>query len=226
MFAALPAQAVQPRAHWSIYLFAAGCVAMLVSMALVLAGVPATMFYDIDAKGERNRNHSRDPLKMSQSIDGNMKWIKENSGYEANQYNGLLSSISHSENAVPQMAHAVSSMTAGVDSIDDGLSDVRDTTVQMRADMEAMAKISGSSAGTMGSIGSDINLMAGSMGELFEATKRLTIAMAGIEKKAAGIAGGRTNKALAQTRTLNRSLPDKMPPPTTTMLPLYPEGAV
>lgn len=214
------------RARWSTMIFGAGCAAMLISLAMVLGGVPAKLFYDADASGRVNKNTSHDMLKMSQSIDNNMKYIKENSGYGPNQYNGYLTSISHSENAVPVMAQSVTDMTVDVDKMDDSLAAVAKTTVTMQGDMQAMADVSGSSASTMSGLQGDVSGMGASMKSLFDATKNLTDKMAGIEAKAKGIADHGTSKALKGTKELNDALPDKVPAPQTVGLPVAPRGIV
>jgi len=211
--------ATERRARWSTMVFGAGVAAMVIALCLVLAGIPAKLFYDADEAGRVNKNTSHDMLKMSKSIDANMKYIKENSGYGPNQYNGYLTSISHSENAVPEMAQAVTDMTADVDKMDESLAAVAKTTEAMQGDMEAMASVSGSSASTMTGLQGDVSGMGASMKSLFDATKNLTDKMTAIEQQAKGIADKGTSKALKGARELNSALPDKVPAPNTSNLP-------
>ena len=207
------------RATWSTFVLGGGCLAMFVALLLVIAGVPASMFYDPNGKGERNRNTSHDPLKMSQSIDKNMKYVSENTGYKPNEYNGYLTSVADSEKAVPTMAEAVGEMTASVEQIDTGLTGVLDTTIRMQGDMEAMATTSANSATTMGALNGDIGELSGAMNDMYNATLQLTTAMGGIEKKAAAIAVNGTKAALKTTRELNAALPATIPAPKTSLTP-------
>lgn len=218
--------AQRQRPHWSAFVLAAGAVAMAVALALVVANVPGSMFYDRHGPGKRNRNTSHDPMQMSRSIDLNMKYIQQKTGYDPDEYNGYLSSVNHSEDAIPGMSQAVVDMTAGVASIESGLSGVYKTTVQMREDMDAMLATSEHSGATMQTLDGSIGGLSGSMGDLLAQTRLLTTAMSGIEGKAAGIANKRTSIALRQAKELNGVLPDKVPPPTTSLtMPRYQAGA-
>ena len=131
---------VRPQPAWPNWLLAAGAAAMAIALMLVLAGVPAKLFYDIDGEGRVNKNTSHDPLAMSRSIDLNMKYIKKNAGYDEGQYNGLLSSINKSEDAVPALAQADVAMSASLEKIDTGLTEVLATTEAMRVDMDESMK--------------------------------------------------------------------------------------
>lgn len=216
------------RIQWSLLALATGCVAMFSALILSIAGVPGNLTYDAGGPGERVKNHSNDPMKINKAIDLNIKYVAANSGYEHDQMNGLFSAISKSEDQIPILARAVVDMNGDVVAIDDGIKEVRDTTIAMRTDMQAMAATSESSAATMSSLNSDISSLGGSMSALANATNQLTVAYAAIERKAGAIASHRTNKALSITKGMNRVLPARVPAPETSLLPgtaPYPRGA-
>jgi hypothetical protein len=197
--------------------FGIGCAAMAVSLVLVLAGVPAHLFYDMNGPGEKNRVSSHDPMKMTRSIDRNMKYIEHQMGHDKGQYNGHLDAVNTAEDAIPGMATAVDEMTASVDSIDQQLTGVANTTDQMARDMTAMAATSRHSAQTMGSLRTSVGTLSTSMGSLYTETLELTKRMGAIQLKAAAIARTRTSLALRNTRELNGVLPDGVPTPTTSL---------
>jgi hypothetical protein len=211
----LPAPPPQ-RMHWSTMLFVAGMVCCVLSLFATIAGVPAKLGYDVDGSPTRNKPDSMDPMQISKSLDGNMKWIDQASSDHKDGYVGYIKSINQKEVAIPAMVQALVAMNASVIAIDSGLADVGATTTQMGKDMQSMSDISTTSAKTMGGLSSDIGFLSGAMVELAGSTQELTRRMAGIEKKAGGIADGGTSAALKSAKDLNASLPATVPMPTTT----------
>lgn len=203
----------------SLLIFAIGSATMAIALVLTLLGVPAALFYDEDGPGKLNQNDSWDMVAMSRSIDLNMKYIKEGTDSDPDSYNGLQTSISKSEDAVPLLAKGVEELDTAVVSLDRRLTGVHKTTVQMRADMAAMALISRHSGETMRGLGTDIDSLASAMSSMYWATSQLTKSMAGIEAGAKTIATRRTNRALSQTQQLNDVLPNEVPEATTTLRP-------
>lgn len=216
---ALPARATRGRAPLSAIVLTVGCTAMFTALVLVIAGVPARIGYDVDGPPNRNVNHSHDMLKMSQSIDGNMKYIKQRTGHGEDEYNGLQTSINGSEDAIEPLSSGVANLTTAVKSIDSRMTSVQSTTRSMTGDMEEMATISAQSADTMDALGSNVDSIASSMGQLSTATRSLTDSMGGIERAAKKIADTHTSKALAITRDLNHVMPASVPAPQTTFAP-------
>lgn len=208
----LPAPKPQ-RMHWSTLLLTGGMGLCFVALLATLAGVPASLGYDPDGPATRNKPNTSDPLKLTQSLDGNMKWIADSSGDGEGEYLGLIKSINRSEAAIPAMMAAMASMDASVKAIDAGLGGVYDTTIAMRDDMRAMAEVSGASAATMDSLGDDIGFLSASMLSLAGTTEELTSRMAGVERKASGIARNHMGTALDSARDLNATLPDDVPAP-------------
>lgn len=207
------------KSQWSVGVVAIGCLAMFVALLLTLGGVPAKLFYDAASAGERNRNTSHDMMKMSSSIDRNMKYIRERTAYEPDAYNGLLRSIRTSEQVVPQMAQSVGALTDTVTKIDSSLTQVQATTGQMAEGMTAMAATSAQSAQTMGALQSGVGEISGAMGQLLATTRVLTGNMDAVQAKAHGIATNRTARALQNARELNGVLPAEVPKPTTSLDP-------
>lgn len=210
----LPAPPPQ-RMHWSTLLFVAGMAICAIGLLATIAGVPGRLGYDVDGAPDRNKPSSNDPLKLSQSLDGNMKWIAQSSSDADGAYVGYIKSINRSEAAIPAMVQALVAMDASVRAIDAGLADVGATTTAMREDLAAMAEVSGASAGTMGSLGDDIGFLSSSMLQLADSTQELTERMAAIEQQAGSIAANGTASALKNTKDLNASLPDEVPAPIT-----------
>lgn len=219
--ASAPADAVLPaprpsRMHWSTLLLVAGMSICALALLATIAGVPAQLGYDPDGAPERNKPDSSDPLELTQSLDGNMKWLSANSSDAQGAYVGYIKSINRKEVAIPAMVQALVTMDASVRAIDAGLADVGATTSAMGNDMEEMAATSSASAATMSSLGGDIGFLSRSMIDLAASTRELTLRMAAIERKAGRIARNGTSAALTSTRDLNASLPDGVPIPTTT----------
>lgn len=208
------------RIHWSTLVLVAGMVICVLGLLATIAGVPGSMGYDVDGAPRRNKPHTKDPLKLSQSLDANMKWIDQSSADTPDGYVGFIKSINRNEGAIGPMVSAVMSMNQSVIAIDEQIGGVKATTIQMRKDMQAMAKVSGASATKMEGLGEDIGFLSKSMLGLADATKELTTKMGAIETKAGKIASGGTSTALASTRELNRTLPEGVPAPV-----LEPEGA-
>lgn len=204
------------RMHWSTLLFTTGMAICAVALLATVAGVPGKMGYDIDGAPNRNEPSSMDPLKLTQSIDGNMKWIAQQSGDGKGGYVGYIQSVNRSEAAIPAMMTALIAMDASVRAIDTGLAGMGAATTTMGDDIAAMGATSAASGETMRALGSDIGFLSRSMVELAGATEQLTARMAAIERKAAGIADGGTSEALRNTEALGASLPDGIPVPVTT----------
>jgi hypothetical protein len=204
------------RMHWSTMVFVAGMAFCALSLFATLAGVPAKLGYDTDGSPVRNKPDSMDPMAISRSLDGNMKWIDQASSDHEDGYVGYIKSINQKEVAIPAMVQALVAMNASVIAIDTGLADVGATTTQMGKDMQAMSDISTTSSHTMSGLSGDIGFLSTAMVELAGSTQELTTRMAGIEKKASGIADGGTSAALKSAKELNASLPATVPMPTTT----------
>lgn len=204
------------RMHWSTIVFGAGMVICALAVIATIAGVPGRMGYDVDGQPNRNKPDSMDPLKVSQSIDGNMKWINESSSDAEGAYVGYIKSINRNEAAIPLMVQALASMDASVRAIDEGLAGLGEATTKMGDDIDAMAATSAASGATMQSLGDDIGFLSKSMVELASATEELTERMAAIERKAGTIASSGTSEALKNTKDLNASLPEGVPVPLTT----------
>jgi hypothetical protein len=204
------------RMHWSTITFVGGMAICVLALLATLAGVPARLGYDTDGAPNRNKPDSMDPMQISKSLDGNMKWIDQASSESKDGYVGYIKSINRKEAAIPAMVSALIAMNASVVATDTGLASVGATTAQMGTDMQAMSDISTKSADTMSSLGDDIGFLSTSMVELATSTQELTTRMAGIERKAAGIANGGTSEALKNAKALNASLPDSVPVPPTT----------
>lgn len=212
--AALPAPK-PARVHWSTILFAVGMAICGIALLATIAGVPASMSYDANGPSNRNKPTHSDPLGLSASIDGNMKWLDEMTNDKPGHYVGLINSIDASESAIGIMAGAVLAMDESVKNIDSQLQGVANVTTQMQHDMVDMAATSALSAKRMNSLGSDIGMLSSTMAQLAASTARLTTSMSGIEKAAATIAGQRMAAALANTKALSTVLPDGIPAPTT-----------
>lgn len=210
----LPAPRPQ-RMHWSTLLFVAGMSICAIGLLATIAGLPAKIGYDVDGAPVRNKPGTN-PLHLTESLDGNMKWLARNSSDKEGGYVYYVKSVNRSEAAIPVMVQAIAAMDASLRKIDAGLGDLGATTVSMREQMEAMADVSESSAATMAGLGEDIGFLSGSMLELAASTEELTERMAAIEKQAAGIAANGTAAALKNTKDLNASLPDDVPAPMTT----------
>ncbi|MCW2927933.1 MAG: hypothetical protein JWM86_1901 [Thermoleophilia bacterium] len=210
----LPAPRPQ-KLHWSTLLFIGGLAICVVGLLATIAGVPGKLGYDVDGAPNRNKPDSMDPLKISQSLDGNMKWIAENSSDDPTSYVGYIKSINRSEAAIPAMVSALVTMNASVEAIDSGLGNVGATTTEMKEQIAALGAVSARSADTMESLNTDIGFLSGSMLGLAGSTQELTKRMAAIEAKAGSIAKGGTSAALANTKALNASLPGEVPIPTT-----------
>lgn len=204
------------RMHWSTLLLVAGLAICALALLATIAGVPARVGYDVDGAPKRNKPDSNDPLKLAQSLDGNMKWISASSSDAPGAYVGYIKSIDRKEAAIPAMVQALVAMDASVRAIDAGLGEVGATTSAMGDDLEQMAATSSASAGTMSDLGDDIGFLSRSMLDLAASTRELTRRMAAIERSAGRIARNGTSAALANTRDLNASLPDGVPVPTTT----------
>jgi hypothetical protein len=204
------------RMHWSTITFVAGMAICLFALLATVAGVPAQLGYDVDGAPNRNKPDSMDPMAISKSLDGNMKWIDESSSDREGSYVGYIKSINRSEAAIPAMVQALMAMNSSVVAIDEGLASVGATTAQMGKDMQAMSDISATSSEAMGKLGGDIGFLSSSMVELASSTQELTKRMAGIERKASGIADGGTSAALKASKDLNASLPASVPVPVTT----------
>ena len=202
--------------HWSTLVFVAGMVACALGLLVTVAGVPGRLAYDVDGAPNRNKPASNDPMAITRSIDGNMKWIEQQSSDAEGSYVGYINSINRSEVAIPAMVQALAAMDTSVRSIDAGLAGMGKVTSQMGADMQAMADISSESGATMTGLGEDIGFLSNSMLELAGATEQLTKRMAKIEAQAGGIAANGTSAALENTKELNASLPENVPVPTTT----------
>lgn len=214
-----PAQVLPPpkpeRMHWSTILFGAGMVICAVALLATIAGVPASMGYDVDAPGKRVKPTSNDPLKISQAIDSNMKWLVEHSNDKPGNYVGLIESINRNELAIGGMVQALLTMNASVQAIDQGLGELGGATATMGADIDAMAATSRASGDTMQSLGGDIGFLSRSMVDLANATEELTERMGAIEQQAGSIAASGTSAALKNTKDLNASLPEGVPVPLT-----------
>jgi hypothetical protein len=210
----LPAPPPQ-RMHWSTMLFIAGMAICAFGLLITIAGVPGSMGYDIDGAPDRNKYSGMDPLKIQQSLDGNMKWLADNSGSREGAYVGYVKSVNRSEAAIPLMVTAVATLNDSLMKIDGGLKEVGTTTISMREHMDRMRDVSNTSAATMSSLGSDIGFLSGSMLELAGATEELTERMAAIEKQAGNIAANGTASALKNTKELNAALPSEVPVPRT-----------
>lgn len=203
------------RMHWSTMLFVAGMAICAIGLLATIAGVPGNVAYDVDGAPDRNEPHGMDPLKIQQSLDGNMKWLADNSGDREGGYVGYVKSVNRSEAAIPLMVQAVAAMDASLTKIDGGLKEVGATTVAMREHMDRMRDVSTRSGATMSALGDDIGFLSGSMLELATATEELTERMAAIEEQAAGIAANGTAGALKNTKELNAALPSEVPVPRT-----------
>lgn len=203
------------RVHWSTIVFAAGMAICALALLATIAGVPASMSYDVNGPANRNEPTGSDPLGLSASIDGNMKWLDEQTNDRPGHYVGLINSIDANESAIAVMSNAVLAMDASVKNIDAQLAGVANVTSQMQRNMVAMAATSAVSAQRMTSLQSDIGMLSSTMAQLAASTARLTSSMSAIELAAAKIAGKRMAAALSNTQQLNRVLPDGVPAPTT-----------
>jgi hypothetical protein len=203
------------RMHWSTLLFGGGMVVCAIALLATIAGVPAAIGYDPDAAPDRNEPSSMDPLAITRSIDGNMKWIRENSSDAPDAYVGYIKSINRNEAAIPVMVQALVAMDAAVTSIDQGLAGMGEATSGMGDDIDAMVATSSASGATMQALAGDIGFLSRSMVDLAGATGDLTKRMAAIEAKAAGIANSGTSEALRTSKELNASLPSGVPVPLT-----------
>lgn len=203
------------RMHWSTILFGAGTVICAIAVLATIAGVPASMGYDVDSPGKRVKPTSNDPLKISQAIDSNIKWLVEHSDDKPGNYVGLIESINRNEIAIGGMVQALMTMNASVTAIDQGLGELGGNTAAMGADVDAMAATSQASGDTMQALAGDIGFLSRSMVELANATEDLTTRMGSIEAKAGAIASGGTSAALENTKELNASLPEGVPVPLT-----------
>lgn len=204
------------RMHWSTLLLVGGMAVCCLGLFATIAGVPGRMGYDADGAPNRNKPDSSDPMKVSASLDGNMKWIDEASSERKGGYVSYIQSINESEAVIAPMVAALGQMDASVKAIDAGLGDVGATTRAMRANMAAMAEVSAASAETMEALGSDIGFLSGSMLELAGSTQELTERMARIERAAGSIATGGTAVARGHAEDLNEALPDEVPAPQLT----------
>lgn len=211
----------QPRkAPLSLIVLVVGTVAMAVALVLVIAGVPGSMFYDQQSGAKRTAPPSKfDMLGTTASIDANMKYIKQWTSHHPEAYNGRQNSINKSEDAIPPMAAQVEDLYGSVVAMEAGLAAMRDTTLGMKTDMEAMAKVSEKSAATERAMVVSVFGLGKAMGEMYAATQQLTQAMGEIEKKAGNIAENRTSVALKKTEELNGAMPDKVPVPVTSLKP-------
>jgi len=215
--AALVLPAPKPtRMHWSTLLLVAGMAVCSLGLLATIAGVPARMGYDADGAPNRNKPSSNDPMKVSASLDGNMKWIDEASSERAGGYVSYIQSINRSEGVIAPMVAALGQMDASVKAIDAGLGEVGATTRAMRANMAAMAEVSAASSDTMQALGEDIGFLSGSMLELAGSTQELTEKMARIERQARAIATGGTAVARGHAADLNAALPPEVPAPQLT----------
>jgi hypothetical protein len=203
------------RMHWSTLLFVCGMAVCALGLLVTIAGVPGKLGYDVDGAPNRNKPSSSDPLQMSKSLDGNMKWLDVNSGAGEGGYVGYVKSVNRSEAAIPIMVGAIASMDAALESIDSGLAEVGRTTTSMKEHMARMETVSEQSAAAMNSLGGDIGFLSSSMVDLAASTEELTKRMAAIEKQAGNIAANGTSAALKSTKELNAALPDSVPVPTT-----------
>jgi hypothetical protein len=202
------------RMHWSTIVFVAGMAICAIGLLATIAGIPGKVGYDVDGAPDRNKPGAN-PLDLTKSLDGNMKWLDENSGPQEGGYVGYVKSVNRSEAAIPIMVGAIASMDAALESIDTGLKEVGRTTTSMREHMGRMSEVSAESSATMSALGDDIGFLSSSMVELAASTQELTERMAAIEKQAGGIAANGTSAALRSTKELNAALPDSVPVPIT-----------
>jgi methyl-accepting chemotaxis protein len=202
----------RPRARLSLatLVLVVGAMAMAGALVLVVAGVPASM-YDADGAPNRNQNHSHDMLKMSQSIDGNMKYLVDKTGDDPGEYNGAQTSINNSEDYIASLSNAVGKLTGTVEGIDTSLNSVLGTTRQMGKGMQQMGTISSTSAATMGTLDANVSVIAASMNNLSTSTVTLADSVDGVEKGARNIANTRTGKARTIAKKLNATLPNGVP---------------
>jgi hypothetical protein len=208
---------VPVRLHWSNHLALFGGLAMAVALVLVLAGVPARLLYDADGPGKLTEP-TANPASLTTSIDQNMKYLVDATGYEKGQYNYFLNNVNKSEEGLPAMAERLEAMNATVAEMDSSLGRVLVITQAMTADMQAMSAGAGRSAKTMQQLEADIGTLTGTMAEMYLSTQALVDAMARIEAKAKGI-GGQTGKARDLTRELSGALPNEVPTPQTSLDP-------
>lgn len=205
--------------HWSNWIALGGGVAMFVALLAVAIDLPATAFYDEAAPGKRVLYEGHDPMRVSNAIDSNMKYIRTATGNGADQYNGLLASVDRSEEVMPLMGAGVSEMDGSVKAIDAGLSKVLASTKQMAADMAVMQATSASSATTMAQVDDDIAKLGATMRSLYGESEQLDAALRRIERKARGLAQERIAPAVKGARELNGVLPPDVPAPRTSLTP-------
>lgn len=203
--------------HWSNWFAVAGGVAMFVALLAVVLDLPATAFYDRSAPGERVLYEGHDPMRMSNAIDANMKYIREATDDEAGHYNALLTSINDSEEPLPLMADGMKGMTASVESIDRGLGKVLSATRRMGVDMSVMAATSASSGRTMVQMEQDLSALSAMIEDLYGESAELDAALRRIERQAHAIGRDGTGAAAQSARDLNAVLPDGIPPARTTL---------
>lgn len=203
------------RLHWSNLIFGIGMVVLVLALVATIAGVPGRMGYDLDGAPNRNKPSSNDPLAISRSIDGNMKWIDANSADTPQSYVGLIKQINRNEAAIPAMAQALASMDASVRAIDSGLGQMGSTTETMGENIAAMVDTSRASGATMSGLSGDIGFLSRTMLELAGATQKLTLRMSSIERQASAIANDGTSAALKSSQSMNATLPDEIPVPST-----------
>jgi len=218
-YADMPPPRARVHLHWSNWVAIAGGGAMALALVLVALGIPSSFGYDESEPGAQTKYEGWNPSKINASIDANMKYLVEATGYEKGAYNYSIRAVDESETPLPAMGARVNEMNTAVEGIDSSLGDVLTATERMNADMLVMAATSGKSAATMRVVAADLKTLSTTMRSLYGESKALDTAMARIEKKAAAIAKTRTAPAAAETRKLNGVLPHDVPSPVTSLEP-------
>jgi methyl-accepting chemotaxis protein len=191
---------------------------MLFALVLVIAGVPAKLFYDANAAGKPTKP-TGNPMSWTSSIDQNMRYLVKATSYGEGTYNGYISNVNDSEEGLPAIAQQLDDMSGSVAEMDASLGQVLRITQAMTKDMKAMAAGSRRSAATMQGLQSDVEALSGTMAELYLSSDRLTKAMANISARADRIATERTGPARRQTSQMNSYLPENVPAAATTLDP-------
>lgn len=213
------------RMHWSTWVFVAGMAAMALSLAAVALGIPAKLGYSASTGGQVDTYDGYDPMKLSASIDSNIKYLDRITGDGAGGNVSLLRTTRDNLAPVDTLAKKVAAMGADVKAIDAGLGGMLATTQALRSDMQGMLEVSRSSGATMGSLAGDVEAMSAAMSAMYAAAGKLTTAMASVEAGSKRIANSGTSTARESAAELNGLLPEEVPPARTDLPPAHP-GAV
>jgi methyl-accepting chemotaxis protein len=207
------------RPSWSAYVYLVGVAAMATAIVLVVAGVPARTFYDVDGPGRQNETTSSDMLTLSRSIDENIKYLESATGDGKDEYNGLESSILARLEPLPRIAASSERLSKSVRKMEHSMASMQEKSAAMHTSMAALGTTSSDSAKTFEEITAEIGALAESMSAMLAASRELVDSMEAVEADVRRIAKTRTPEARRITAQINAALPPGVPAANTSVMP-------